>query len=499
MRLFSFVIAMLISCPHLMAQSQWLHIWTGPEQTVIDAITEDESGNPIAILNYLFDGTSSRIVRFSKESGSVLDQTVLDYPDSEAYAAQIVGRTATGNWLLIGSITSSSTDPDDSIRVTMFQLDSGLVQLSANTAGVPAVDIAYTQALLHPDSTIRVVYQTFDDSFQAHQFQGLTLDIEGNELQSLELHEVASFPSIGSLSLLPNGNVLMATTNAYEDEDTGTFGILQEYGADWLPLSVHGLPMVDPSTALSQNGPNWPMNALVLPNGTVIVSSYYWKCFCDDQRSVIQRVTKIGELLAQWTVDSPFDKDLPAWNKALDLQGSNVFFARMNNWSLNGFNGTVPSQVEVFKMDTSLNIVGTFLLDGFQDNTYYFPASVNATPDGSVYIGGSLRNLNTPNSLPQGWIAKIGADSFVSVNERSKPSASLYPNPGAESFQLVLGEPISNGRLELHDVHGKLLHSETLTGANAQVTVPSLMPGVYCVSLRNASGTSILQQRWVKQ
>lgn len=150
-------------------------------------------------------------------------------------------------------------------------------------------------------------------------------------------------------------------------------------------------------------------------------------------------------------------------------------------------------------MDTALNIIGTFLLDGFENNTYYFPASVNATPDGSVYISGSLRDLNVPGSQPKGWIAKIGADSFVSVNEHSNPNANLYPNPGAEGFQLVLGEPISNGRLELHDVQGKLVHSETFTGANGQVTVPGLTPGVYCLSLRDANGTSILQQRWVKQ
>lgn len=483
-------------------QPIWMRIFPQQEQASVWNIALDALGNPMVSFYPLDDsagpGDGSAIVRLSATDGASLNEGSLSVPDHTAFAAKILRHGTTNGWLVVASIAPAPFGPFDSVRVATILLDSSLTQLGHNTVGIPGRYISYTQALAHPDGTIRIVYQTYDETFQS-QFKGLTTDMNGNELQSLELHNVAAFPSIGSLSLLPNGNVLLATTSAYSDPVTNTSGVVQEYNSGWTELSRHGLPMVDPSTQLSQNGPQWPMHALVLPSGNIIASSFFWKCFCDDQRTVVQKVTATGSLLQQWTSDSPFEQDLPATIRSIDHTGEHVYIARMNNWLVEAFSGNSPSQVEIFKMDTSLNVLGSFLLDGFEDNTYYYPASLIAAQDGNVYITGSLRRLNVPGSVPQGWVAKIGADSFVSVTERPKPTISLFPNPGAEGFQLVLGEPISNGRLELHDVQNKLVHSETFTGANGQVTVPGLMPGVYCVSLRNASGTSILQQRWVKQ
>lgn len=244
---------------------------------------------------------------------------------------------------------------------------------------------------------------------------------------------------------------------------------------------------------------NGPCMAWCFQVGTSLLRVFFWKCFCDDQRTVVQKTTPSGSLLQQWTSESPFEKDLPATIRSIDHSGEHIYIARMNNWLVEAFSGNSPSQVEIFKMDTALNVLGSFLLDGFEDNTYFYPSSLKAAQDGSVFITGSLRSLDVHGSEPQGWVAKIGADSFVSVMERPKPTVSLFPNPGTAGFQILLGEPINNGSLELHDVQGKLVHTEPFTGVNGQVMVPGLKPGVYCVSLRNTNGTSMLQQRWVKQ
>ena len=488
----------------LCAQAQliWMQTFSQPEKATVWDIALDASGDLMASL-YPFEtsvgmGSNSTIVRLSALDGTMLNEGSLALAGHSTFAAKLLPHGPSNGWLVIASIAPEPFGPLDSVRVGTILLNSTLTQLTHSIVGMAGRYVSYTQALAHPDGTIRIAYQTFDESFQS-QFKGLTTDIDGNELQSLELHSVASFPSIGSLSLLPNGNMLMASTSAFWDPVTNTSGAIQEYSDTWTELSRHGLPMVDPSTQLSQNSPQWPSHAIVLPSGNIIVSSYYWKCFCDDQRTVVQKLAPTGSLLLQWTTESQFVRDLPATIRSIDRSGEFIYVARMNNWLVEGFSGNSPSQVEIFKMDTSLNVLGSYVLDGLEDNTYYYPTFLSAGQDGSVYIAGSLRTLNLPGAQPQGWVAKIGADSFVSVNERSKPSANLYPNPGAEGFQLVLGEPVTNGRLELFDMQGKLVHVEAFQGANGQITIPGLPAGMYCVTLRDASGATMLQQRWVKQ
>lgn len=242
------------------------------------------------------------------------------------------------------------------------------------------------------------------------------------------------------------------------------------------------------------------MYALQLESGNVIASGHYWNSLSEDRGAVLQLLTTNGTLLEQWTSASPYPRDLPAIARAIDIgPEGHLYFAQMNNDVGVGVMGNAPSQIDVFRLDTNLQVLSSFRFDGFASNKYFFPATVTVSHDGSVFLTGSTVDLNVPGSQPQGWVAKIGADSFVSVMERPKPTVSLFPNPGKEGFQLVLGEPLTNGRLEIHDVQGKLVHTEPFTGVNGQVTVPGLTPGVYCVSFRNANGTSMLHQRWVKQ
>lgn len=161
--------------------------------------------------------------------------------------------------------------------------------------------------------------------------------------------------------------------------------------------------------------------------------------------------------------------------------------------------GTVPSQVELFRMDTALNVLGRYLFDGFETNTYYFPSFVKATPDGGVLVGGSMVDLNELGGQPQGWVAKFGPDDFVGVGERSAPMFMLFPNPGAQGFNIALGEPLPNGRIELHDMQGRLVLTQRFCGINGFVSANGLSPGLYAVTLRDAKGELLHQQRWAKE
>lgn len=458
-----------------------------------------EEGQVLVVVSELSGEVRSRLLEFNSD-GLLINEVGFNYFEQVAYGQRVLGKNDEGDWLILGQITHDQPLPADSSKVVLFRRNGQLEPLQTSVVGIPGKRISYLTATIAPDNTIRVAYQTFVDDTQPQQFQGLTLDLEGNELQSLTLLDVGAFPSIGSLDMLPNGNMLMTTTAAIWDLTTLTTGIMQQYDDSWNLLATHGLPTVDASTALAQNGPNWPLYTHVLPSGNVIASGHYWKCFCDDRGAVLQRATVAGEVLAQWTADSPYLQELPAWIKAIDVgPNGDLYYAQMNNWSTQGLNGTIPSQIELFRMDTALNVLGRYLFDGFETNTYYYPSYVKATADGGVLVGGSLVDLNAPGSLPQGWVAKFGPEGFVGIGERADPRILLFPNPGVRGFNLSLAGPIANGHVDLHDMQGRLVQSELFSGINGFVPTQSLASGLYAVTLRDAQGNVLYQQRWAKE
>ncbi len=500
MKALSWVMGALLLPMLTMAQPEWV-VQIEPLSSgcgVLD-VHASEEGQILVIVSELSGEARSRLLEFNSD-GLLINEAGFNYFEQVAYGQKVLGKNDEGDWLILGQITQDQPLPVDSSRVVLFRTNEQLETLQTSVVGIPGKRISYLTATIAPDSTIRVAYQTFVDDTQPQQFQGLTLDLEGNELQSLTLLDVGAFPSIGSLDMLPNGNMLMTTTAAIWDLTTLTTGIMQQYDDSWDLLATHGLPMVDASTALAQNGPNWPLYTHVLPSGNVIASGHYWKCFCEDRGAVLQRATVAGEVLAQWTADSPYLQELPAWIKAIDVgPNGDLYYAQMNNWSTQGVNGTIPSQVELFRMDTSLNVHGRYLFDGFETNTYYYPSYVKATPDGGVLVGGSLVDLNVPGSLPQGWLAKFGPEDFVGVTEHAAPMALIFPNPGAQGFNLSLGKPLPNGRIELHDMQGRLVLTQSVYGINGFVATDGLASGLYAVSVHDPQGTIVHQQRWAKE
>lgn len=170
-------------------QLSWMRTFTEPEQASVWNLELDTQGNPMVSFYTLSSWTGqdegSMIVRLSSMDGSTLNQGTLSLPDQSAFAAKVLPHGTTNQLLIIASVAPLPFGPLDSVRVATFLLDSSLTQLAHNTVGIPGRFVSYTQALAHPDGTIRIVYQTFDETLVS-QFNGLTLDANGNDLQSLE-------------------------------------------------------------------------------------------------------------------------------------------------------------------------------------------------------------------------------------------------------------------------------------------------------------------------
>lgn len=139
---------------------------------------------------------------------------------------------------------------------------------------------------------------------------------------------------------------------------------------------------------------------------------------------------------AQWAVTTPFAKDQPAPHVGISLGTDGILYhAQVNTdggltipyWS------NSPGQAQVFRMDTSLNILGSYTFDGIAQNSFYWPISVMAMPDGGVLVMGALRESMASGTIV-GWVARFGPEDFLSVSEMEQPAAQVFPNPGMESL-----------------------------------------------------------------
>lgn len=303
------------------------------------------------------------------------------------------------------------------------------------------------------------------------------------------------------MGLLSNGHCLLTTASCPWDPEiflSQTYAV--ELDAAWNVTHMDTMPLAEPSFQNPASAANWPLFSLILPSGNLLINGHYWKCFCEERGSVLQRVTQEGLLLAQWTSDSPYLQELPAVARAMDpAADGTLFYAQMNNWQYAGWLGSTPSQVQLFHLDTAFNVLGSYLFDGFLDSTYYFPSVVRATPDGGVLVGGSMRNLNIPNSPPVAWLAKFGAEGLVAVPERTGPLLGLYPNPGVSGFQLMLRERLEGATLEVVDAKGARALQTPISGLNVHIDAGGWPSGLYAVTVRDASGAILVTERWVKE
>jgi hypothetical protein len=266
-----------------------------------------------------------------------------------------------------------------------------------------------------------------------------------------------------------------------------------------------------PATNVLNNGPAEPHNVLMngmhmnlLSNGSIICSGSYGSNN-HGFRSAVVRYTSNGIQLAQFLPISEFLNDGCAIIQGHDsLNDQEMIHAYVENFhpyppSLQL--GIAPSRIRIHRLDTMLNPLCDFVIDGFEDNAYYYFNRIKATSDGGVVVMGSRRDLNTMD-MPQAWVRKIAPnDCLTRVNEleAGQQQVSVFPNPGREGFQLhVQGPVVHGGQVLLHDMHGRQVLAEPLRMGQAQINTADLSPGMYLYRVVDAQGRQVASGKWVK-
>lgn len=160
-----------------------------------------------------------------------------------------------------------------------------------------------------------------------------------------------------------------------------------------------------------------------------------------------------------------------------------------------------PSRIQVYKLDTSLNVLCEYVLDGFSTNTHYFVNRIKATADGGFMLIGARRNFDDPNGKLDAWVRKFAAtDCSVGIAERpGGQTAVVFPNPGSAAFTLLLNGAARNGTVTLFDATGRQAGTAPLRGGQAQMDTQGLASGVYAYQVRSSDGHLTANGRWVKE
>lgn len=454
----------------------------------------------ISVVELFSDTAQGKLFKFAND-GTFIRTSILAYPGLRAYSANLVGQGDAGELLVLGTARRASAADSDSVRVAFYRFHSDLTQLDAKLVGRAGYQIGYLAGCTGPDGNVRMVYQTDDWAGNLHRYEALKITAEGDSIIGQRIMEGMPYAPVTSLAMHPNGATVLGSSYA----DWGfpaTSGGTASFLTDEMQLdSTYSFYHVDPSYAVPWNTPMDPVQVLPLPSGNLLISGHFWADFGMNRGAVVQHTNAQAHVIGQFIADSPWPTDRPAMTKAMSLAGDGTFyFAQVNGWvDGDSYFSSSPTQVQIFHLDTSLNVLGSHVINGFADSTFYSPNFVLAAPDGGVVVGGMIRDLNVPSSLFRAWVAKVGPESFsTGIQAPANLVLGLFPNPGTTGFTVELRERMENGHIEMVDAQGRLVLSQPLDGIRASVPTADMASGLYTILIRNKARHLLQSLRWMK-
>jgi hypothetical protein len=118
------------------------------------------------------------------------------------------------------------------------------------------------------------------------------------------------------------------------------------------------------------------------------------------------------------------------------------------------------------------------------------PNSINITcfgedVNGELYVGGGST------------IYRV-MDQSLGISNFEDNGISIYPNPAKDRLTISNKNGTVFNSMEIIDVTGKLISSETLNASEKQINVEGLQSGLYILKVTDNSG-KIFQTKWIKE
>ncbi|MCO4806595.1 MAG: T9SS type A sorting domain-containing protein, partial [Flavobacteriales bacterium] len=108
----------------------------------------------------------------------------------------------------------------------------------------------------------------------------------------------------------------------------------------------------------------------------------------------------------------------------------------------------------------------------------------HAGPDGTLYIQEKDQHGCYGNDSTQVPILFVGIDEAVESGFR------IFPNPSDGLITIEVLEITGNEKVEVRDLHGRLIQSRAITSNSTQLNLGNMASGVYNAILTNENGTT---------
>ena len=151
-----------------------------------------------------------------------------------------------------------------------------------------------------------------------------------------------------------------------------------------------------------------------------------------------------------------------------------------------------------------------WVFEGFGHNVKSVPRGTFGTPgDDTVFYDapytysftfndiGSFDFECFPHSAFMYGTITVVAEGTLSINEVNKVDFSIYPNPSKTKLNINLAQNSNSSKVEVFDILGKRIYSQSLTSMNSSLNVSRWNAGVYLVKITSDIGTQT--KRFVKQ
>ncbi len=134
----------------------------------------------------------------------------------------------------------------------------------------------------------------------------------------------------------------------------------------------------------------------------------------------------------------------------------------------------------------------------YQDRTNLNCNSYIVSRDGGVLLLSYCHELDNTN-INHYILTKFPAEAFLGIDEAHDNGLKVsvaYPNPGKDV--LIIRTGLQNARVEVYDMNGRLIHSQTLTEHVTGIDAGDWAEGVYVWKVL-ASGKEVEIGKWVKE
>jgi hypothetical protein len=94
-------------------------------------------------------------------------------------------------------------------------------------------------------------------------------------------------------------------------------------------------------------------------------------------------------------------------------------------------------------------------------------------------------------------VDNIEASTTLSVKTAKQADFSIYPNPSKSKLNINLANQGNDAKVEVYDVLGKRIFTQSLTNLHSTINASSWNAGVYLVKITSGTGTQM--KRFVKE